>query len=141
MMAAGKVLPLAIQLQLVKEAMSQQGAPAYLIGGFPDSLEELEAFERDVGPIAAALHLKVSSESLSGRAGAADSFAWDYFDDAERAMDAEQLQSSLAGFYTSAATLLAADTLSSRLIDMSTDRPLVDLCKDAVVQLRSHLRV
>jgi adenylate kinase family enzyme len=62
----GKLVPSSITCSLLARAMRGCAGP-YLIDGFPRSMENLETFQRDVGPVDLVLFIDVSDETMSAR--------------------------------------------------------------------------
>ena len=67
MIKNGQIVPSVVTVRLLLDAMADSGKSRFLIDGFPRSLENLEAFEADVGNAAFMLFLQVSEEEMEKR--------------------------------------------------------------------------
>ena len=68
MIKQGQIVPAQVSLDLLKDAMgARTDVSAYLVDGFPRSMDNLEAFEQQCGACKLALHLAAAEGSLSER--------------------------------------------------------------------------
>ena len=124
MIADGKVLTQKMQVALYKAAIEVSDEPVYVLDGFPKTLEDLEALEQQVGPVAMAVHVATTAESLEKRLPGKDGDDWDYFESVDRELDDDAVRSRRERFYVQSGPLLGALSESGKLRTVSTMPPM-----------------
>ncbi|KAG2501792.1 hypothetical protein HYH03_000292 [Edaphochlamys debaryana] len=67
LMKDGKLVPVAVTLNLLKKAMIQSGGRIFLIDGFPRAMDQADAFEKAIKPCQAVLFFDCPEEEMEKR--------------------------------------------------------------------------
>ncbi|KAJ9533489.1 hypothetical protein QJQ45_026564, partial [Haematococcus lacustris] len=67
LMKGGKLVPVAVTIQLLKNAMISSGGKVFLIDGFPRALDQAEVFEKDIGLPKCVLFFDCPEEEMQKR--------------------------------------------------------------------------
>jgi len=67
LMTEGKLVPVSVTIQLLKNAMVASGGSVFLIDGFPRALDQAEVFEADIGLPQAVLFFDCPEEEMQKR--------------------------------------------------------------------------
>ena len=115
--------------------MAGKAMPAYVLSGFPTTVEELSALEAEV-PVAAALHIEVTDEALEQRLPERSDGAWDYFDTVERELSDAEITARLHAYYSQTSPLLQQLAQQARLRTVSVWPGMQTAVSQAVGMLR-----